>query len=103
MRSKEILASLAVVGAVAAFALFNVNNTPASSNFLQFGEVEQAFHTFISRHGRSYGTKQEYKHRLGVFVKNYKNIMQHNMFNTQEEGYTMTLNQFADMTEAEFK
>ena len=103
MRSKEIIASLAVVGAVAAFALFNVNNTASSSSFLQFSDVETSFHNFIAKFGRSYGTREEYKYRLGVFVKNYKKIMQHNMMNSEEEGFHMSLNMFADMTEQEFK
>ena len=104
MRSKEILASLAVAGAVAVFALFNINNsTTSSSTFLQISEVEQAFNRYIAKHGRSFGTRQEYQHRLSIFVNNFKKIMEHNMMNAEDEGFTMTLNQFSDMTEAEFK
>jgi hypothetical protein len=62
MRSKEIIASIAVVGAVAVFALFNVTNMSSGVTFLSqekdLHEVE--FHKFISTHKRSYGTKSEY-------------------------------------------
>ena len=34
MRTRDFIASIAVVGAVATFALMNVNSTPAQQNFL---------------------------------------------------------------------
>lgn len=105
MRTKEIIASIAVVGAVAAIALFNINSQPAQS-FLaatQNSPLEQAFIKFISKHGRTYGTKEEYSFRLGVFTQNYNKVMRHNSKNAQTEGYVMEVNHFTDMTEAEFK
>lgn len=101
---KGILASLAVAGTVAVMALFNTaTSTSESTSFLQTNELETAFNNFIAKYGRSFGTKQEYHHRLGVFMKNYKKIVAHNMNNSEEEGYFMSLNQFSDMTADEFK
>lgn len=91
MRSKEIIASIAVVGAVATFALFNVNIKP-STNFLSMGNPEAAFADFAAKYGKSYGTKAEFNYRQGVFMDNYHKIMHHNMMNSEEEGFNMELN-----------
>lgn len=105
MRSREILASIAVVGAVAAFALFNLNQLPSSSTFLKqkHGEHEASFVNWVSTYRKSYGTKEEFAYRQKVFLDNFAKIMHHNMMNTEEEGFSMELNQFADLSEKEFK
>ena len=70
MRSKEIVATIAVVGAVAAFALFNVNTMPSHATFLSntTDEVEKQFLNFMNIFDRSYMSKEEYMYRLGVFT-----------------------------------
>lgn len=103
MRSKGILASLAIAGTVAVFALFNSISTPSNSNFLQFDDIELAFNKYIASFGRTFSTKQEYQYRLSIFLQNYKKIVEHNLYNAEEEGFTMGFNQFTDMTEYEFK
>lgn len=55
----QIFASLAVVGTVAALALFK-DQIPSSTNFLQSNEHEAEFNNFIAKHRKSYGTKEEY-------------------------------------------
>ena len=103
MRSKGILASVAVAGAVAAFAYLNANTVPSDSqNFLQISEIEQAFNKFIAKYGRSFGTKEEYEYRLNNFIKTYKKIIDHNLFDADEQGFTMGLNHMSDMSDAEY-
>jgi len=62
----EVLATLAITGAVATFALLNVGSVSTNQAFLTtpFGENEREFINFIAQHGRSYGTKEEYEFRL---------------------------------------
>jgi hypothetical protein len=41
-------------------------------------ETEQEFMKFMAKHKRSYGTKEEYYYRLGLFTHNYEKIKKHN-------------------------
>ena len=61
MRTREIIATVAITGAVATFALLNVG-TVQNGTFLAtaMSEAELEFINFISEHRRSYGTKEEY-------------------------------------------
>ena len=101
MRSKEILASIVVVGAVATIAYLNTQ-APAGANFLADNEHSQAFGHFISKYRKSYATNEEFAYRQEVFLHNYHHIMNHNMMNSGEEGYFMVVNEFADLTGEEF-
>ncbi len=69
MKTPQILASCAVVGAVATFALLNTG-TVSHTNFMgtEFTEAEREFINFIANHHRSYGTKEEYNFRLSLFA-----------------------------------
>ena len=79
MRSKEIIASIAIVGAVATFAVLNMTNTANSSNFLsQIDKYEEDFNNFIIKHKRNIGTKEEYQYRLDLYRKNAKYIEEFN-------------------------
>lgn len=106
MRTKEIIATIAIVGSVATIALLNVNQQPMKSTFLKenaFTVAEQEFINYLSKYHRSYGTKEEYNYRLGVFTQNYYKIMNHNEKNSDDEGYVMGINHFTDLTSEEFK
>jgi hypothetical protein len=105
MRTKELIGTVAVAGAVAALALYNINTIPAHTAFLAEpnNEYEHAFVAFISKYHKSYGTKEEYNYRLGVFSGNFHNIKSHNMMNSVEAGYSLEINKFTDMTADEFK
>ena len=100
MRSKEIIASIVVVGAVATFAVLNLNTETYGTNFLA-GDVEKEYSTFMMQHNRFIGTKEEYKYRLGVYKKNVDFISDFNLYNAEKEGFTLAVNQFADMTKEE--
>jgi C1A family cysteine protease len=101
---KEIIASVAVAGSVAAFAMFNMNALPNGTSFLAQGhdEVTLAFNNYLAKYGKSYATKEEFNYRLEQFKNTYHTIMHHNMMNG-DEGYSMTINKFSDYTPAEFK
>ncbi|KAF4075341.1 hypothetical protein AMELA_G00233390 [Ameiurus melas] len=62
-------------------------------------EDEYVFKTWMSEHNKQYGL-EEYYQRLQVFTENKKKIDTHNAGNHK---FRMGLNQFSDMTFAEFK
>jgi C1A family cysteine protease len=105
MRTLEFIGTVAVAGAVATFAVVNMNALPSGTNFLStpMSDAEREFINFISKYHRSYGTKEEYEFRLSVFAKNYQEIQEHNSNNAASLGFTKGLNDFADMTPYEYK
>ena len=62
MRAVEFLATVAVAGAVATFAVMNMETVVSGQNFAvtPFSDAEREFITFISKFGRKYGSKEEY-------------------------------------------
>jgi hypothetical protein len=62
---------------------------------------DREFMTFITKHGRSYGTKEEFQFRSDIFKKNLDIIRKENM-NTKNT-FTMAVNKFADRTPQEYK
>ncbi len=71
MRTTEILGSLAIAGAVATFAVLNLQSTPSTSgSFLlqAITDAEREFINFVSKYHRTYGTKEEYNYRLDIFT-----------------------------------
>jgi len=59
------------------------------------------FLKFISAHGKSYGTKEEFEFRSEVFKQNLEKIVEENSMN--DVTYRLVINKFADMTPQEFK
>jgi hypothetical protein len=80
----------------------NSNQLPSGSTFLAtpLTEAEREFINFISTYHRSYGTKEEYEYRLGIFAEVYNDIITHD---SESEGYTKAINQFSDMSDYEWK
>ena len=102
--NSKIVSTVAIAGAVATFALLNVNGPIAGSNFLggtAITDAERAFINFISEYSRTYSTKEEYAYRLGVFEENYNRVIDHN----KQDGatYTLGINGLADLDEFEYK
>ena len=56
MRSKEVIATVVVVGAVATIAYLNSQGASYDMNFLQENEHSRAFAHFVNKYRRSYGT-----------------------------------------------
>jgi cathepsin L len=102
MRTTEVLATVAIAGAVATFAVLNVNSVPQGTNFLAnpITDAEREFINFIAQYHRTYGTKEEYQYRLDLFSKVYNDILTHD---PQVHGFEKELNQFADLNDYEFK
>ena len=100
MRTRDVIATIAVTGAVATFALLNVGSVE-STNFLStpLSVAEREFINFIAEHQRSYGTKEEYQYRLEKFADNFNYIQD---FNANNEETELGINMFADLTEYEF-
>ena len=63
--------------------------------------VRDQFSQFQSEHGKEYCCQEEESLRLEVFTANLKKIEEHN--ETPGKTWTMAVNQFADLTEEEFK
>ena len=99
---KKTLATVAVAGTVAAFALLNANSIPSASNFLStpMTEAELEFINFISQHHKSYGTKEEYEYRLGLFTDAYNRVKEHN---AESHNFKLGLNNMADLSSYEYK
>lgn len=105
MRTTEVLAALAVSGAVATFAILNVNQVGTHHTFLatEISEAEREFINFIATYQRTYGTKEEYEYRLKLFTETFNDIKTHNSQNSESEGFTKGVNQFSDMSDYEYK
>lgn len=101
MTLKQVLASVALAGTVAAFALLNSNQFSSGQSFLStpMSEAEFEFINFISTQGRSYGTKEEYEYRFELFKQVYEDVKNHN---AEEGGYTKSINKFSDFNDYEF-
>jgi len=63
-------------------------------------EVESAFLGYITEHGKSYATVEEYGFRLSQFARNHANIIEHN---ATESSFKLGHNKMSDWTEAEYK
>lgn len=103
-RATKIVATIAVVGAVAAVAaLFGMNSdSPIAHRLLQATEDSQTtaqFQQYLNEYNKNYLTKGEYAERLAAFKSNLDLIKTQNAKN---EGFVLGLNQFSDLTSAEF-
>lgn len=72
----------------------------ASGLCLDGAQDELLFRTWLQQNNRWYGSEEEYRQRLQVFLENKQRIEGHNAGN---HTFQMGLNQFADMTFAEFR
>jgi len=72
MRTTEIIATLAVAGTVATFAILNLNSAAQGSSFLAVkDEVTASFNGYLAKYRKSFGTQEEYNYRLQIFSQNY--------------------------------
>lgn len=107
-KSTKIIATIALMGAVAALAaLFGINNTPANSAHLNRllqsnGDAESTreFQKFINKFNKNYITQEEYQARLSVFKQNLEFVKNHD---AAKEGFEVGINKFADLTPEEFE
>jgi C1A family cysteine protease len=69
---------------------------------LQENEYESLWNQFVSEHSKTY-KPHEVMNRFTTFKDNVNFIVDHNKNHAARLGYTVGVNQFADMTNAEFK
>ena len=98
-------ASLAVVGVAAGVALFAAFNyqfaAPSTSLYASFGSDDLEFLKFVSQHGKSYATKEEFAQRTAIFKSNLAAIRAENA--KPENTFRLTVNKFADWSASDFK
>lgn len=76
------------------------NHNPAAHTNLLGTTTELRFKSFIQEYEKSYSTREEYVHRLGVFAKNLIRAAEHQAMDpTAIHGVT----RFSDLTEEEFE
>ena len=71
------------------------------TTFLNEGDEWKQFSNFQERFSKRYENMQEMETRFQIFRTNLRNIILHNLDNTQN--FTMGVNQFTDLTPQEFK
>ena len=95
-------ASIAIVGVAACIAVYALTQQPQSSSlYTALSAEDMEFLKFVSLHGKSYGTKEEFEFRSQIFKKTLANLAVENSRN--ENTFRLALNKFADWTPAEFK
>lgn len=109
---KKILASLALLGTVAAVAaLFGTQQSEDTGNarlLQQVGELSvdlspddiKAFQTFMQKNNRNYLTKEEHSARLKIFKANLDLVRAHDAVAT---GFKIGINKFSDLSLEEFE
>jgi hypothetical protein len=75
----------------------------APTRELSNDEFQYLFSGFKSTHNKTYADAGMEAKRFEVFKDNVNMINHHNKYLANELGYTMGINQFADLTNAEFK
>jgi hypothetical protein len=96
-------ASLAVVGVAACVAVYAMTAVPQTSSLYSnvITSDDMAFLKYISKFGKSYGTKEEFEFRADLFKNTLAALGNENSKNGNT--FTVALNKFADFTPAEFK
>jgi C1A family cysteine protease len=95
-------ASIAIVGVAACIAVYALTQQPQSSSlYTALSTEDMEFLKFVSLHGKSYGTKEEFEFRSEIFKKTLANLSLENSRN--ENTFRLALNKFADWTPAEYR
>jgi C1A family cysteine protease len=95
-------ASIAVVGVAACIAVYALTQQPQSSSlYTALSADEMEFLKYVSLHGKSYGTKEEFEFRAEIFKNTLAKLQTENSRN--ENTFRLALNKFADWTPAEYK
>lgn len=90
------------MGFVAVSALIALNTQPSSTSlYTSMTAEDHEFVSFSSRYGKQYATKEEFEARGEIFKKTLKTINESNA--NKENTFTLGVNKFSDLTEAEYK
>ncbi|CDW75439.1 cathepsin l [Stylonychia lemnae] len=95
--------TIAVVGVVAALAVFTINESARSTQLYgtNYSNDNIVFANYLAKYGKSYATKEEYEFRLQQFQANLAKNAQHNSQNGVS--YHLGINKFTDYSPAEYK
>uniref|UniRef100_A0A6C0IF09 Cathepsin propeptide inhibitor domain-containing protein n=1 Tax=viral metagenome TaxID=1070528 RepID=A0A6C0IF09_9ZZZZ len=77
------------------------NNFPSNKYFLDEVEEWKQFSLFEQKYNKNYETFIELEKRFQIFKKNLQTIHIHNV--DKERNFTMTINQFTDLTSDEIR
>lgn len=94
---KEILGSLAIIGVVAAVAVFALTEFQPKS--IQFNQNDDQYVKYMARYQKSYGTKEEYLYRKNIYDQTLEIVARESSKNGMT--YTIGMNKFADMSQHE--
>jgi C1A family cysteine protease len=95
-------ASLVVVGVAAAVAVFAMNTyAPAATRFHQLTANDLEYMQFVTKYGKSYGTKEEFEFRYNQYIATREALGQENAQNGNT--FSVGVNHFADWTPEEYK
>ena len=75
---KRGFATLALVGVVAAVAVFALTQGPNISSGMNLKQTDTAYSKYLSKHGKSYGTKDEYILRRTLYEAAVADMNAHN-------------------------
>jgi C1A family cysteine protease len=93
-------ATIGLLGAgIFSAGAIHYQSATGESDILEAADYE--FMKFVSKHGRSYGTKEEFRFRSKIFKLKYAAILEHNADSTNT--HWIDVNDFTDRTEAEMK
>ena len=75
---KRAFATLALVGVVAAVAVFALSQNPNVSSGMNLKQSDTAFSKYLSKHGKSYATKEDYVLRRTLYEAAVAEMNAHN-------------------------
>lgn len=98
---KVMIASIAIIGVIAIIGTVSLlhNNHFSGYSLQQYQLEEEEFKTYVERFNKDY-SDDEFQVRFMIFRDNLAFIRLHNSLN---KDWTLGVNQFADLTAAEFK
>ena len=107
MQKAQLLSILAIVF-LGTIVFLNTDFTlqKQSHNLVSRIEAEAfvAFEEWLHTNGKTYREQEEKNYRFGIFLENYKFIQEHNQkYENGESSFTLGVNLFADLHNAEFK
>lgn len=98
-------ATLAIVGVAAAVAVYALTQQPSAGSSLFSANImsgeDMEFLKYVSKYGKSYGTKDELMYRSDLFKNTLTKLANENSKN--DNTFRVAVNKFADWSPAEFK
>ena len=95
-------ATLAVVGVAACVAVYALSGSaPESKSLYSMAADDFEFLKYVTKYGKSYGTKEEFEYRANNFRNVLQQLSEENSKN--DNTFTLSVNKFADWSHEEYK